>query len=210
MASPVLLDAEPETQVELPEPLETDEALYEVVHGERVEMPRMSIRAAMIAADLVAELNVFVRSNPLGRVFPETAFRLALPEDLTRERRPEIAFVSNENWPAESPRNPDANAWEVVPDLAVEVTSPTDRAEDQLEKILEYFQAGIREVGVVYPRLKMVDVYESPSCIVVLTEADTLRGDPVLPGFEIPLARIIQDTCPRFRNRLETLQFGRC
>ena len=30
------------------EPMETDEALYETVHGQRVEMPPMSIRAVIV------------------------------------------------------------------------------------------------------------------------------------------------------------------
>jgi Uma2 family endonuclease len=197
MASPVLLEADPETRVEYPEPLETDEALYEFVNGQRVEMPPMSIRAAMIASKLVAELNVFVKGNAVGEVFPETIFRIALPEDMTRERRPDIAVVSYQNWPAESPRDPDANAWEIAPDLAIEVTSPTDRAEDQREKVPEYFRAGVRSVWVVYPRLRLVDVYESPTRVQILTEAETLRGDPVLPGFELLLSKLFEPTGPR-------------
>ena len=88
-------------------------------------------------------------------------------------------------------------AADVVPDLAIEVTSPTDRAEDQREKILEYFQAGVRAVWVVYPRLRIVDVYESPTRVQILTEADTLRGDPVLPGFELTLTKLFATAGPR-------------
>jgi Uma2 family endonuclease len=197
MASPALLDLDPEIQVELLEPLETDEALYEFINGQRVEIPPMSIRAAIIASKLVAELNVFVKGHTIGEVFPETVFRLALTEDMTRERRPDIAFVSYQNWPTESPREPDANAWEIVPDLAVEVTSPTDRDEDQREKIREYFLAGVQLVWVVYPRLKIVDVYESPTRIQILTEADILKGEPILPGFELILSKLFEPAGPR-------------
>jgi Uma2 family endonuclease len=197
MASPVLLDAEPETQVDLTEPLETDEALYELAHGRRVEMPPMSIRAAMIASRLGTEVWTFSQAHGLGLVVIEGVFVIPVPGDRSRSRRPDIAFVSAERMHSGPEWDLDARAAEVVPDLAVEVTSPTDRAEDQREKILEYFQAGVRAVWVVYPRLKIVDVYESPSRIQVLTDADTLRGDPVLPGFELPLARIFEATGPR-------------
>jgi Uma2 family endonuclease len=117
-------------------------------------------------------------------------FRIPLPQDASRERRPDIAVVSYQNWPVDSPQDPDANAWEVIPDLAVEVISPTDRAEDQREKVLEYFRAGVRCVWVVYPKLRLIDVYESPTRIQILTEEDTLRGEPVLPGFELTLASL--------------------
>ena len=33
--------------------------------------------------------------------------------------------------------------WDVVPDLAAEVISPSDFAEASLHKLLEYFQAGV-------------------------------------------------------------------
>src|SRR4051812_5640170 len=94
MASPVLLEVDLEAKIDLPEPLMADEALYELVNGRRVEIPPMSIRAAIIASRLVAELNIFMKDDALGEVFPETVFRIALPEDMTRERRPDIAFVS--------------------------------------------------------------------------------------------------------------------
>ena len=68
-------------------------------------------------------------------------------------RRPDIAFVSFERCPADLLPSTRENAWDVVPDLAIEVISPSDLAEEQLEKVLEYFQAGVRLVWVVYPTL---------------------------------------------------------
>jgi Uma2 family endonuclease len=190
MSTSTLLESEVEAQAELPEPMETDEALYELVNGMRVEKPPMSIRAVMVASRLVSKLNGFVREGDVAEVFPEMLFRIPLPQDASRERRPDIAVVSYQNWPLESPQDPDANAWEVIPDLAVEVVSPSEKAEDQREKVLEYFRVGVRCVWVVYPKLRLIDVYESPTRVQILTETDTLRGDPVLPGFELTLASL--------------------
>jgi Uma2 family endonuclease len=199
MSTSSLLESEVEAQVELPEPMETDQALYELVNGQRVEMPPMSVRAAMVASSLVAELNAFTKGKDVGQVFPEMLFRIPLTDDSSRERRPDIAFVSYQSWPVESPQDPDANAWEVIPDLAVEVISPSERAEDQREKVLEYFRVGVRCVWVVFPKLRLIDVYESPTRVQILTETDTLRGDPVLPGFELTLANLFE--IARQRNK---------
>jgi Uma2 family endonuclease len=200
MTTSSLLESEElAAQVELPEPMETDEALYELVNGKRVEMPPMSIRSVMVASRLGSKLNAFVQEGNVGEVFPEMLFRIPLSQDATRERRPDIAVVSYQNWPVESPQDPDANAWEVIPDLAVEVISPSDRAEDQREKVLEYFRVGVRCVWVVYPKLRLIDVYESPTRVQILTETDTLRGDPVLPGFELTLASLF-DTARQRKN----------
>jgi Uma2 family endonuclease len=197
MNAPALLDAALEPKAAEPEPMETDEALYEFVNGQRVEMPPMSIRARIVAARFAAELATFGKTSGLGEVFPEMLFRIPLTEDEGRERRPDISFVSYKNWPTESPLDPDANAWEVIPDLAIEVTSPSDKAEDQREKILEYFRVGVRCVWVVYPRLRLIDVYESPTSIRVLSSTETLRGEPVLPGFEVSVSSLFESARPK-------------
>ena len=54
-------------------------------------------------------------------------FRLRSEPNL--QRRPDAAFVSFDRWP-KAWRIPQANAWDVVPDLAVEVVSPTNLAEE--------------------------------------------------------------------------------
>ncbi len=169
-------------------PMETDEALYELINGQRVQMPEMSIRAGMIASELVSELNAFAKPIRLGKAFGELLLRLPLTAVPSRDRRPDVSFFTYSQSARDSVQDLDDSAWEVIPDLAIEVTSPTDRAEAQREKVLEYFQAGVRCVWVVYPRLQLVDVYESPTSLRVFGPDDTLIGDPVLPGFQMKLA----------------------
>jgi Uma2 family endonuclease len=119
-----------------------------------------------------------------------------MKKDPSRNRRPDLAFVSSDRWPADRPKSSRDNAWDVVPDLAVEVISPYDRANEQLKKVLEYFEAGVRLVWVVFPEWRVIHVYESPTQIRVLTEADTLDGGPVLPGFQLPLDRLFDPVVP--------------
>lgn len=147
----------------------------------------MSALALAIAADLSAELTLFARPAGLGKVYPEMMFRLPPPVD--RDRRPDVAFVPFSRRPRELPV-PEGRSLAVVPDLCVEVVSPTDDAEDVREKVVEYFTVGARLVWVVYPRLQLVDVYEAADRVRVLTRADSLDGGPVLPGFALPLAEL--------------------
>ena len=74
-----------------------------------------------------------------------------------------MAFVSRERWPADSPADREA-AWDVIPDLAVEITSPTDLIDDLMDKIDEYF-AGVRLVWVIYPKQRKVYAYQSPTSV---------------------------------------------
>jgi Uma2 family endonuclease len=188
MAATGLLETlDPAAQTE-PENVD-DDLLYEEVDGQRIERRPMSYNAGIIASDLAGELQFHLRQQAPapGRVANEVIFRLPLPEGTSRNRRPDLAFVSFDRWPIDRPRSLRDNAWDVVPDLAVEVTSPTDSAADQLQKVAEYFQAGIRLVWVVYPKARCIHVYEAWNRIRVVTEADILDGGDVLPGFRFPL-----------------------
>lgn len=48
----------------------------------------------------------------------------------------------------------------------------------------------------VYPKLGLVDIYETRSIYRVLRVGDVLRGDSVLPGFELPLAESFRPIAP--------------
>jgi Uma2 family endonuclease len=168
-----------------------DDALYEIINGQRVELPPMSAYAGIVASRLHGKLTEFASANPVGEPVIEVLFRLPLNGD--RNRRPDVAFVSYKRWPKGRPVPIDDNAWDVVPDLAIEVVSPNDLAEDLLEKVQEYFRAGVEMVWVVYPRLRLIQVYESLSRIRGLTRTDELDGGPVLPGFRLPLATLFPE-----------------
>ncbi len=193
MSTAILNDAERVTKPSSQYlPMETDEALYELINGQRVEMPPMSIRAATVVGRLYAQLNGFVTSNRLGEAFIEMLIQVPRPEDEGRNRRPDVCFVSTLKLTANSPEDVDANAWEIIPDLAIEVTSPTDRAEDQRQKIQEYLQLGVRYVWVVYPKLRIVDVYESSGSYRTFGPGGVLPGDPMLPGLELQLDELFR------------------
>ena len=74
-----------------------------------------------------------------------------------------------------------------MPDLAVEVLSPSDHAEDILAKVAEYFRAGVRLVWVVSPVMGLVLVFDGPDRVRMVAPAGTLDGGEVLPEFRLPL-----------------------
>lgn len=164
-----------------------DDALYEVIDGLRVELPPMSILAARVATRIHDALHAYSQQHRMGESVVETLLRMP---HVPRQRRPDVAFVSYDRWPADRPIDSDESAWDVVPDVAVEVVSPSDLAEGLLEKVLEYLRAGVRLVWVVYPRLQIIHAYESPSKIREYSTSDELDGGEVLPGFRRPVASL--------------------
>ncbi len=176
----------PETAPE-PAPIVPDDALYEIVAGQVVEKP-MGTYPVEVATILSANLDTFVRSRGIGRAITEALFRI----DAATQYRPDVAFVSYGKWP-KGRRSPRTQPWEIVPDLAIEVISETDRAGDVLEKARDYFRAGVKAVWLVYPSLELVHVYESFTRVSVLIRDDDLDGGPVIPGFRLPLADLFQE-----------------
>lgn len=166
-----------------------DDPLYELVDGKIVEK-EIGAREAEIAGILDQYLGMFARTHGFGRSLIESIFRIDPARNL--QRRPDVAFVSHARWPVHR-RVPDVAVWDMVPDLAIEVVSPTNTADHVLEKIHDYFRAGVARVWVVYPRQKEVYVYASPTRIQVLQLGDDLDGGDLIPGFQLPLAALFED-----------------
>ena len=59
------------------------------------------------------------------------------------------------------------------------------------QKIEDWLRAGVKLVWVIDPDAKVVFCHE-PTAVATRREADTLTGDPVLPGFAVPVAELFR------------------
>lgn len=168
--------------------------LFEIIDGQQMEMPPMSAYSSIVGFLLGVELSLFGRTHATGRAVTEVLF--SLPINGSRNRRPDAAFVSFQRWAADRPIPLTGNAWDVVPNLAVEVVSPHDLVEGLMEKIQEYFHAGVELVWVIYPQQRIVHVYQSFTSIQVRTATDDLDGGAVLPGFRLIVASLFPQAAP--------------
>jgi Uma2 family endonuclease len=157
------------------------EGLYEVIDGRIVEKA-IGVYENSLAAVMFGVLDRYTEANPVGRVVQEMIFDLR--PQVNRERRPDVAFVSFERWPRDR-RIPRTRSWVVIPDLAVEIISLTNTADNVAEKLQEYFHVGVRQVWVVYPRQAWVYVYTSTTSVSVLEPGTELDGGDVLPGLRL-------------------------
>ena len=163
-----------------------EEKVYEIVDGVPVEVEPMSAFANLLATELLAIIHQFVRQHRLGLAAMETMFLLRHKPVL--QRKPDVAFVSASKR-VRPPTHQEA-AWDVVPDLAVEVISPTNTADAMDAKVVEYFQAGVRLVWVLFPETRRMYIYESPERMRAIGVNDQLDGGDVLPGFSVRLGDI--------------------
>jgi Uma2 family endonuclease len=166
-----------------------EDVLYEVVDGQVVEKT-VGAQQNAIANILAQALGSFAKPNRSGHAYVEMLFRIDQAKNL--QRCPDAAFVSDARWPVRR-LVPDVPVWDMVPDLAIEVVSPSNSAEAVHEKMHEYFEAGMRQVWVVYPKRREVYVYSSPKQIQVFELGEDLDGGDLLPGFRLPLAAFFED-----------------
>jgi Uma2 family endonuclease len=167
-----------------------DDVRYEVVDGQIVELPPMGIYETDIANFLAMALNEFARKDRLGRAFHELLFRIDVVRNL--KRQPDVAFVSRSRWPF-GKRVPDAESWDMVPDLAVEVVSDSNKANEIIVKVNDYFRSGSQLVWVIYPVMRQVYVYRFATEVRILAEQDELDGGEVIAGFRLPLRTLFED-----------------
>ena len=170
-------------------PIPDEDILYEVVNGQIVEKTMGSFEAD-IATLLSGLLLVFVRTHRLGRVMTENLFQLDPAS--TQRRRPDVAFIAHERWPWNR-RAPEGVAWRIVPDLMIEIVSPSNTANEVNEKVQEYFQAGVRQVWVIYPKGRALYLYDGPKSVRILGPGDVLEGNPLLPGFRLAVSDLFDD-----------------
>jgi Uma2 family endonuclease len=143
----------------------------------------------VVALRIGAWLLMFVEERQLGVVCAaETGFLLRRDPDTVRA--PDAAFISREKM---GEGRPPKKFWPFAPDLAVEVVSPSESAEQVQDRIREWFAAGARAVWMLYPGTASVHAYRSPSEVRILQRGDVLRGDDdLLPGFSCAVADLFR------------------
>ena len=167
-----------------------DDILYEVVDGQILELPPMGAYESELAFSLALALEQVVHAQRLGKVVVEMLFRIDAARNL--KRRPDVAFVSSTRWPY-GKRVPRGEAWDMIPNLAVEVVSTSNTGDEILTKLADYFRTGTELVWVVYPSVRQVYVYSSTTDVKILVEPANLDGGNVLPGFHVSLNRLFED-----------------
>ncbi len=81
----------------------------------------------------------------------------------------------------------------LCPDFVVELRSRTDRLKPLQAKLEEFIENGAQLGWLIDPYKRKVYVYRPGLPMQKLDEPETISGEPVLPGFVLPVARLWQD-----------------
>ncbi len=158
---------------------------WELIEGELQMMSPAGEEHGRIAFRIGRILDRFVHPQRLGELYAaETGFILTRDPDTVRA--PDLAFVR-------TARIEKTTGFIIgAPDLAVEVVSPHDKEPLITSKAHQWLDAGAQAVWLVWPRDRRVTVYTKDAPPRDFNEADTLTGEPALPGFTCRVAEIFE------------------
>ena len=162
-----------------------DERDYELINGMLVRRKETGAEGSYVAGQVMMFLGTYRREHGGWPLESETTYRcFGSPRIL---RRADVSYIRPDRLPGE--RLPKGYVT-IAPDLAVEVVSPTDKAENVEEKVIQYLAAGVHLVWIVYPQTRTVHVRRPDGTSTILGDDQQLSGEAVLPGFSCPIREL--------------------
>lgn len=176
----------------LPDPL--DDTRYELIDGELHVSKQPHWYHQVTSTEITGELWLWARPTNAGRAVSAPGVIFG-PDDAVA---PDVVWVRRERLAAVLGEDGKLHA---APDLVVEVLSPGSRNESRdLElKVSLYSRYGVLEYWIADWRDRTLLIYRRQDArlvrVATLTAEDTLTS-PLLPGFEVPVARLFPDPDP--------------
>ncbi|MCY3799598.1 MAG: Uma2 family endonuclease [Chloroflexi bacterium] len=165
-----------------------DDKRYELIEGEIIEMAPTGIWHGRLVIRLGGYLDRFVEANQLGIVTGDTGYYQ--PADRHNLLGPDIAFASIDR--IKQPKSQEFAP--LMPDLAVEIKSPSNSLAELRRKADIYLRHGTRLVWIIIPDSESVEVHrlgaDGARQREVIGLAGQLSGEEVLPGFTLTLTKL--------------------
>ncbi len=164
-----------------------EDRLCELQDGILVEKP-MGWYESMLALLIATEIRLYLRTHDVGKLLGADGSLKILPGII---KIPDVSFISWDRWPKKKlPRRP---IPALVPDLVVEVLSDTNTKAEMANKLVKYFESGVRLVWYVEPETRTAKSYVSPSDVTEIAVDGILSGGDVLPEFQLSLAWLFSE-----------------
>jgi Uma2 family endonuclease len=164
-----------------------DENRYEIISGELLMAPAPTFKHQYISANIEKLINFHLQNNDLGIL-------IHAPLDIIFSDKyilqPDIIFIANENLSIIV-----EHGIEGVPDMIIEIISPSTMWRDRHEKMTTYESFGVNEYWIVDPENQTIDQYllnEGVYSIHNFFEHDQTIKSQVINGLELGLESVFQ------------------
>ena len=164
---------------------------HELIDGEHFVTPSPNTKHQSIVMNLAGMIWSHLQHQPIGRVFAAPLDVVFSDFDVVE---PDLLFVSTERGSSVlTPKHVRG-----APDLVVEIGSESTRRRDETIKHQLYERFGVSEYWVIDPELDVIKVYRrigeryERTAELSLENGDVLTT-PLLPGCDLPLAKIFEE-----------------
>ncbi len=187
-------EATPDPGPEETVPLMTGEQFFalhgdrqaELVNGVLKELPMPSFKHGYICTEVASLLRNHVKQHKLGRVMSnDTSVRFMRNPDTVYG--PDVFFVSYERLPAG--KVPEG-LLDIIPELIVEVKSPSNTWTEMSTKVTDYLSAGVRAVVLLDPDSQTALRYYQIDQPETIKDDEQLTIPEVLPGFSVQVSSL--------------------
>jgi len=163
-------------------PFEEDKR-YELDEGELIVMIKPAYRHNRVLARLYLALGKYLEQHPIGEaLISENLYALSAK---TR-RSPDVGIILGDR----QQELQDATVIHIMPDIAVEVLSPSERPGMIRRKLGQCFDAGVKEVWLVNPKSQEVEIWSATNEPPRKLTAGGNLTSTLLPDFALPLAEL--------------------
>lgn len=161
---------------------------FELINGELVEMPAPGEEHGFIAGEIAFHIRLFDADRKLGILTVDAGYYSQ--EDRSTVLGPDVAFRR-----ADASAPPLQKKWApTMPDLAVEIKSPSNTLVELRQKAALYLRRETQLVWIVIPDSRGVEVCRLDANGEVerefVAEDGALSGESVLPGFSLELSTL--------------------
>ena len=162
---------------------------FQVIEGKLLMSPSPNTFHQDIAGNVYAILHSYLTRHPIG-----SAHIAPLDVYLSEINifQPDVIFVSSARRSILT-----EHGIEGAPDLIVEILSPGTARYDKGSKRRIYAQTGVKELWIVDPELKSIQVYQlsrNAETPAVTQSTDAVFKSPLLPGLRIKTAGIFKSS----------------
>jgi Uma2 family endonuclease len=196
MTSPTRIQEDLTLQSFLEMPGIDDSPSLEFVDGKVARKAAPQKKHNALTAFFLTTLNQWAIPEGLGEAYPELRCTYA-----GRSIVPDVVFLLEEHIEVDADGSPsDVTPW--PPDIHIEIISPKQGLSEADERLRHSTSQGCAIGWLVHPYRRKISVYRPDQAPIELSADDVLVGDPVLPGFRLPVSEVF-DWLTRRRNRRE-------
>jgi len=155
--------------------------------GELIIMPPPGSKTGQRNANVIYSLMSWAKQDGSGICFAtDTGF--TLPN--SAKRGPDAAWVRLERW-NKIPEEQQERLAPLCPDFVIDLRSPSDHLSDLERKMEEYIANGAQLGWLLDPFDKCAVIYRPGQTPARIENPTILRGDPILPGFQLDFREIL-------------------